>query len=175
MTQHLYQTAIKYAGKLHANQLVPGTIANYLLHLSNVAMEVMIAYQHQPDFDLDLAVQVAILHDSIEDTKATAEDIRERFGAEVTDSVLALTKDESIPEKPARMADSLRRILLTHREASIVKLADRITNLQPAPAHWDIAKRKAYLEEAKFIQQELAGTHKYLERRVADQISKYQV
>lgn len=175
MTQTLYQTALKYAGELHATQLVPGTSANYLLHLSNVAMEVMLAYHHQRDFDLDLAVQVAILHDSIEDTEATEADIRERFGEQVVECVLALTKDDSISEKSARMADSLRRIKATHREAGIVKLADRITNLQPAPPHWNMSKRKAYLEEARFIQQELAGKHHYLEARLADQISGYEL
>lgn len=175
MTQTLYQTALKYAGVLHAAQLVPGTSANYLLHLSNVAMEVMMAYQHQPDFDLDLAIQVAILHDSIEDTEATAEDIRLQFGDQVAECVLALTKDDSIAEKSTSMADSLRRILATHREAAIVKLADRITNLQPAPAHWPKEKRIYYREQAKFILRELAGKHEYLEKRLAQQIEGYAV
>lgn len=175
MTQQLYQTALKYAGELHAAQLVPGTSANYLLHLSNVAMEVMMAYQYQPDFDLNLAMQVAILHDSIEDTEATEADIRNRFGDQIAECVLALTKDESIPEKTGRMADSLRRILLTHREASIVKLADRITNLQPAPAHWPTEKRTYYREQAQVIARELAGKHEYLEKRLAEQIEGYSV
>lgn len=175
MTQTLYQAALKFAGELHATQLVPGTSANYLLHLSNVAMEVMVAYQHQSDFDLDLAIQVAILHDSIEDTEATEADIRTRFGDQVAKCVMALTKDDSIPDKSARMAASLRRILATHREAAIVKLADRITNLQPAPAHWPTEKRTYYQEQAQFILSELAGKHSYLETRLAQQIQAYSV
>lgn len=173
MTQTLYQTALKYAGELHATQLVPGTSANYLLHLSNVAMEVMLAYHHQPDFDLDLAVQVAILHDSIEDTEATKADIRERFGDQVVECVLALTKDDSIPDKGKKMADSLLRIRESHREAAIVKLADRITNLQPAPSHWTGKKRRVYRDEAKDILGKLAGAHSYLETRLARQIEQY--
>lgn len=175
MTQPLYQSAIKYAGELHANQLVPGSSANYLLHLSNVTMEVMLAYQHQPDFDLDLAIQVAILHDSIEDTEATEEDIRERFGDQVGDCVVALTKDDAIPDKLEKMADSLRRIQGSHREAAIVKLADRITNLQPAPSHWTVEKRRVYRDEANLIAQELVGSHAYLETRLTGQIEAYSV
>jgi (p)ppGpp synthase/HD superfamily hydrolase len=73
--QELYQQAMKFAGEMHHDQKVPGTNANYLLHISNVVMEVIMAYVHEPNFDLELAIQVAILHDSVEDTNATAEEI----------------------------------------------------------------------------------------------------
>ena len=52
ITQDIYQKAIKYAGKAHKNQLVPGTESNYLLHLSNVAMEVLFAYMDNQNFDI---------------------------------------------------------------------------------------------------------------------------
>jgi len=68
MTQELYQKAIRFAGAKHAKQQVPGTKTNYLAHVSNVAMEVMLAHAQQPDFDLDFAVQLALLHDTLEDT-----------------------------------------------------------------------------------------------------------
>ena len=48
--QELYQKAMKFAGEMHHEQKVPGTNANYLLHISNVAMEVLMAYAHKPDF-----------------------------------------------------------------------------------------------------------------------------
>ena len=50
MTQEIYQEAIKFAGEKHKNQQVPGTEANYLLHISNVAMEIFTAYIIQGDF-----------------------------------------------------------------------------------------------------------------------------
>ena len=40
MIQSIYQKAMKFAGEKHASQKVPGSNANYLLHLSNVAMEI---------------------------------------------------------------------------------------------------------------------------------------
>ena len=173
MTQTLYQTAMKFAGERHANQQVPGTTANYLLHLSNVAMEVLIAYQHQPDFDLDLAVQLAILHDVVEDTDTTVEEVRELFGEAVATGVAALSKDSSLPDKASMMADSLRRINQTSREAGIVKLADRITNLQPPPAHWSNEKCQAYLDQARIIARELQSKHGYLEQRLAEKMEGY--
>ena len=76
MTQDLYQTAIKFAGEKHKHQTVPGTESNYLQHISNVAMEILMAYAHAKDFDVDFAVQTAILHDTIEDTNATYEELK---------------------------------------------------------------------------------------------------
>ncbi len=43
MIQDIYQKTMKYTGELYKDQEVPGTEANYLLHLSNVAVEVIIA------------------------------------------------------------------------------------------------------------------------------------
>ncbi|RLD74461.1 MAG: bifunctional (p)ppGpp synthetase/guanosine-3',5'-bis(diphosphate) 3'-pyrophosphohydrolase, partial [Bacteroidetes bacterium] len=78
-TQDIYQKAIKFAGEAHKNQLVPGTESNYLLHLSNVAMEVLFAYMQNQDFELDFAIQLALLHDSIEDTEVTYNDLAINF------------------------------------------------------------------------------------------------
>ncbi|MEZ4979940.1 MAG: hypothetical protein R2772_11695 [Chitinophagales bacterium] len=55
MTQGVYQKALRFAGEKHRNQKVPGTQANYLLHISNVAMEILLAYQNGDKFDLDFA------------------------------------------------------------------------------------------------------------------------
>lgn len=61
--------------------------------------------------------------------------------------VLALTKDKPL-SKSEKMADSFRRIKEHGKSVAAVKLADRITNLQPPPTHWDTEKKMAYLAEA---------------------------
>ena len=47
--QDYYQKAINFAGKHHADQIIPGSNTSYMVHLSNVAMEVLLANQHGPD------------------------------------------------------------------------------------------------------------------------------
>jgi guanosine-3',5'-bis(diphosphate) 3'-pyrophosphohydrolase len=173
MTQSLYQSAIRFAGEKHQHQTVPGTPANYLLHLSNVAMEILVAYAHTPDFDVDFAVQTALLHDTIEDTDTTWEEVKKHFGARVADAVLALTKDDRIPEKADQMMDSLRRINQLEKEVGMVKLADRITNLQPPPAHWDTTKIAAYADEATVIAAHLSDKNAYLLDRLYSKIKDY--
>lgn len=173
MLQDKIQRAIRFAGEHHASQKVPGTNANYLLHISNVLMEVLVAYQQQPDFDVELAAQIAVLHDVIEDTNVTAVELRSIFGDEVTKGVLALTKNETLPTKAERMKDSLDRINQQVVEVGIVKLADRITNLQRPPVTWNHEKKANYLFEANQIADAMKGKHAYLENRIGKKIGEY--
>jgi len=173
MTQEIYQKAIKFAGEKHKNQKVPGTNSNYLLHLSNVAMEILIAGQHTSNFDTNFAVQVALLHDVIEDTDTTIEELQSLFGKAITEAVLALTKNIDLT-KEQKMQDSLNRIKKLQPEVWAVKLADRITNLQQPPSHWDAKKKQKYLKQAKLILKELKNGNEYLEKRLEAKILEYE-
>lgn len=173
MTQELYQKAMRFAGEKHANQLVPGSKANYLLHISTVCMEVILAHKHEDDFDLNLAMQAAILHDTIEDTDTSYEEVEENFGSDVAQAVSALSKDKQLPTKREQMEDSLDRILALSKEVGIVKMADRISNLQGPPYHWGNEKATAYREEAKLIHQKLGQNHAYLRNRLWEKIEAY--
>lgn len=174
MIQDIYQKAIKFAGKKHYDQKVTGMKANYLLHISNVAMEVLSAYCESGNFDLNYAIQLALLHDTIEDTDTTFDEIKEEFGEKVAVGVKALTKDSRILNKKARMRDSLNRINDLSDEVGLVKLADRITNLQAPPDSWDSQKIKYYLEEAKIISKILQNKNDYLNKRLEMKILAYQ-
>ncbi|AXT61161.1 bifunctional (p)ppGpp synthetase/guanosine-3',5'-bis(diphosphate) 3'-pyrophosphohydrolase [Aquimarina sp. AD10] len=173
MTQELYQKAIKFAGEKHSEQKVPGTNANYLVHISNVTMEVLLAYNFDNSFDLNFAIQTAILHDTIEDTDTNYEEIKSTFDESIAKAVLALTKNEKIHSKKERMIDSLARINKLQKEVGIVKIADRITNLQSPPGHWSKDKVVKYYEEAKLISFELKNKNKYLNKRLETKIKEY--
>ncbi|MBS9461318.1 bifunctional (p)ppGpp synthetase/guanosine-3',5'-bis(diphosphate) 3'-pyrophosphohydrolase [Flagellimonas sp. 389] len=174
MTQELYQKAIKFAGEKHSNQKVPGTNSNYVLHISNVAMEVLMAHHFDNNFDVDFAVQVALLHDTIEDTDTDFEEIKSVFGEAIANAVQALTKDESLPSKQERMTDSLSRINKLQKEVGLVKLADRITNLQTPPDYWSKEKIMKYCEEAKLISNALNNKNAYLNERLDLKIADYE-
>ena len=132
----LHQTTIKFATIKHVaiNQKVPVTELPYVVHLSNVAMEVLMANANTEDFNVALAIQAALLHDTIEDTDTTFSEVEENFGTAVANAVLALTKNESLP-KEEQMMDNLKRIKKLPYEVWAVKMADRITNLQKPPSH----------------------------------------
>jgi guanosine-3',5'-bis(diphosphate) 3'-pyrophosphohydrolase len=171
-TQEAYIKAFRFSAKAHSGQIVPGTGFPYLAHLSMVAMEVMAALAVERGLDGDLAVQCALLHDVIEDTQTSFGEVEQEFGSRVAQGVLALSKNESL-EKPVQLSDSLNRIALQAREVWIVKLADRITNLQPPPSHWTKEKIAIYRQEAIEILERLGGASGLLADRLMRKIRDY--
>mgnify|MGYP001185009316 CR=1 FL=1 len=172
--QTVYQKAIKFASLKHQekNQKVLGTNLPYVVHLSNVAMEILIAAQNTNKFNLLFAAQVALLHDTIEDTDTNYEELKKEFGKDVANAVLALSKDKNL-SKEEKLLDSINRIKKQPKEVWAVKLADRITNLQPAPKEWTLEKRKQYVKDAEYILEELGAGNDYLATRLAAKISEY--
>jgi guanosine-3',5'-bis(diphosphate) 3'-pyrophosphohydrolase len=172
--QTLYQDAIKFAASRHSeiDQKVPGTNLPYIVHLCNVAMEIMITANFSKDFNLGLAIQVALLHDTVEDTKTTKDELLIIFGNSVAEGVLALTKDENLP-KDAQMLDCLSKIKKQNKEIWAVKLADRITNLQPPPSDWSDQKKLKYQDESRVILDELKYGNEYLAKRLLMKIEEY--
>jgi (p)ppGpp synthase/HD superfamily hydrolase len=139
--QEKYQKAIAFAGYAHRNQLVPGKEYNYVVHISNVVAEIARLMTVEKIDDEDLAIQCALLHNVIEDMDTKIEDTRNKFGENILNGILALTKNEKI-DKEDRMKDSLKRIKEQGKEIACVKMADRITNLQRPPECWNKEKNK---------------------------------
>lgn len=167
----LVQRALRVAAQAHQTQQFSGTDLPYLLHVTQVAAEVM-AVAGEPATDCTLAVLCALLHDTLEDTALTEAELEAEFGPAVLAGVRALTKDETLP-KAERMADSLRRILEQPPQVAWVKLADRITNLQTPPGHWSPEKVNAYRAEAREILAALGGAHAGLAARLAAKLAAY--
>jgi len=156
--QDAFLAAWRFAAEAHRGQTVPGTDLPYLVHVGAVAMEVLAAHAQEPVPDPALALQCALLHDTVEDCGVALVELERRFGAAVAGGVAALSKRKDLP-KPEAMADSLARIARQPREIWAVKLADRITNLQPPPGRWTTQKRVAYREEARVILAALGPAH----------------
>ena len=72
-----------------------------------------------------------------------------------------------------QMVDSLERIKKQPREIWMVKMADRITNLQPPPKLWKSEKISRYREEALQIHQSLKSGSDYLASRLQEKIKRY--
>jgi (p)ppGpp synthase/HD superfamily hydrolase len=171
--------AWRFAADAHQGQLVPGSQLPYVVHVGAVAMEVGNAIARRAQLGdavthPDLAIQCALLHDVVEDTKVTLEQLAARFGPDVAAGVSALTKDPSVGDKPARMRDSLARIREQPAEIWMVKLGDRITNLQPPPGHWKPAKIRRYHAEAKDIHAQLGEACSVLGTRLRAKIDDYE-
>jgi (p)ppGpp synthase/HD superfamily hydrolase len=172
--QDLFIKAWNFACEAHQGQLVPGTDLAYVNHVGLVAMETMAAITHgEAVHSPDLLVLCALLHDTIEDTSVTHDDLNREFGKDVADGVLALSKNKQLLTKDEQMQDSLNRIKQQPHEIWMVKLADRITNLQPPPAYWNDEKIRNYRKEAMLIRDELGTASEYLAMRLTTKIGRY--
>lgn len=172
-SQDKYLKALNFAANAHGEQKTPHGLP-YLTHLVAVAMEVLHACQESQieDKKADIAISIALLHDTMEDTDVTYDDLYSTFGPEVAEGVDALTKDKSLPKKE-QMADSINKILTQSYEIQMVKLADRITNMQKPPKTWDGQKIFNYHKEAKFIHSCLKNCNLFLSKRLEEKINNY--
>ncbi|WP_157015150.1 RelA/SpoT family protein [Mesorhizobium xinjiangense] len=114
------------------------------------------------DMHLDEAtIAVALLHDTIEDTSATRQEIDELFGPDIGKLVEGLTKLKKLDlvSKKAEQAENLRKLLLAISEdvrVLLVKLADRLHNMRTLH-HVPEQKRLRIAEETMDIYAPLAG------------------
>jgi guanosine-3',5'-bis(diphosphate) 3'-pyrophosphohydrolase len=172
--QQTWKRALAIAARAHGNQKTPHGYP-YVLHLTSVAMEVMAAIvpDGMGEDEANLALQCALLHDVLEDTPWSTADLkREGLAEPVIAGVRALTKDSALP-KSEQMADSLRRLCEQPAAVQRVKLADRITNLDPPPGHWTAEKIRAYADEAALILQTLQSASPSLARRLEARLADY--
>lgn len=171
--QDTIQQAWNFASQVHVKQKLPGSEVSYLNHLGNVAMEAMAAIAHSDIDKPELLLLCAILHDTIEDTDTDYQKIHDLFGESVAKGVQALSKDDTLSSKEEKMQDSLARIKKEPREVWMVKLCDRITNLQKPPHYWTKEKIEKYRIEARLILTELGAANEYLATRLQEKINSY--
>ena len=109
----------------------------------------------------DATIATALLHDTIEDTEVTREEIDKQFGPEIGALVEGLTKIKKLDlvTKQAEQAENFRKLLLaisSDIRVLLVKLADRLHNMRTLE-HMQPAKRRRISEETLEIYAPLAG------------------
>ena len=97
--------------------------------------------------DIEL-LQAGMLHDTVEDTETSPEEIETRFGYAVRSLVMEVTDDKSL-EKQERKRIQIQKAPRLSPRAKIIKLADKIANLTDMiaspPAHWPLERRQQYV------------------------------
>ena len=109
----------------------------------------------------------ALLHDTIEDTQTTAEELTKAFGKNVTSIVLEVTDNKALP-KAERKLQQIAHAPHSSHEAKLVKLADKICNLRDIlaspPSGWDVKRKQAYFEWAAAVVAGIRGSNSKLEK-----------
>jgi (p)ppGpp synthase/HD superfamily hydrolase len=154
--------AIRFAAEKHRDQRRKGEEASpYINHPIAVAE---ILTQHGVQDTVTLLA--AILHDTIEDTEATPEELEERFGSDVRRVVEEVTDDKSAARE-ARKEQQVERAHRLSPRAKLVKIADKLANVRDVvdapPAGWPVERRVAYLEWTRAVVEGCRGTNTSLE------------
>lgn len=109
----------------------------------------------------------AVLHDTIEDTQTTEEELRKEFGDKITSIVLEVTDDKSLP-KDVRKQNQIDHAPQASIEAKMVKLADKICNVRDIisspPVDWPLERKQAYFKWSADVVAGIRGTNIKLER-----------
>ncbi len=109
----------------------------------------------------------AVLHDTVEDTETSAQELAKVFGQEVANIVMEVTDDKKVPKAERKRLQVEHAERLTRR-AKLVKLADEICNLRDVahnpPNTWPLESRRDYFDWAKAVVDGLRGVHPELER-----------
>lgn len=108
----------------------------------------------------------AILHDTVEDTATTHEEIEEHFGPAIRKIVEEVSDDKTLP-KHVRKQLQIEHALTCSHKAKLVKLADKLYNLRDLqksiPQYWSRDRVDQYFVWAKKVVDNLRGTNKKLE------------
>jgi guanosine-3',5'-bis(diphosphate) 3'-pyrophosphohydrolase len=123
----------------------------------NHPIEVAAILANDGDVTDPVTLVAAVLHDTLEDTKTTPEELANAFSPTIRDLVQELTDDKRLP-KPERKAWQVAGAPHLSARAQLIRIADKIANVRDVthhpPAHWDLARRQAYLD---WTEQVVAG------------------
>jgi guanosine-3',5'-bis(diphosphate) 3'-pyrophosphohydrolase len=155
--------ALEFSARKHKNQRRKDVEASpYINHPISLA-NILCNEAHVTDVNV---ICGALLHDTIEDTETEPEELQDEFGVEIKDIVMDVTDDTSLHRHERKQAQ-IDHAPHISREAKLVKLADKISNLRDVssnpPPSWSLDRRQEYFEWAKKVIDQLRGTDAQLE------------
>ena len=158
-----FAKAVAFAAEKHRNQrrkdAESSPYINHPIALANVL-------SNEGGVDDVTVLCAAVLHDTIEDTETTADELRTLFGSKVASVVMEVSDDKSL-EKSLRKQRQIEHAPHISTEAKLVKLADKISNLRDIlaspPADWSAERKQDYFDWAAKVVGGLRGVHAGLE------------
>jgi len=166
MTQldpNLLMKALSFAARKHRTQLRKGAESTpYINHPIAVA-DLIVRTGKILDGD---TVAAALLHDTVEDTETTFEELEAEFGPVIAELVKEVTDNKKLPKEERKRLQEEHAPALSPR-ARVVKIADKTSNLrdviQDPPAGWKLERKQEYFDWAKRVVDHIRGTNAELE------------
>ncbi|MES9852449.1 MAG: HD domain-containing protein [Candidatus Thiodiazotropha sp. L084R] len=159
----LITRALLFAARKHRDQRRKDVQSTPYVNHPIMLMDILVNEAGVYDAETLIA---ALLHDTIEDTETTVEEIESEFGLVIAGLVMEVTDDNTLT-KLERKAMQIDHAPELSSKAKLVKLADKIANLrdvqQSPPIGWDLSRKQSYFDWAKDVIDGLRGAHQQLE------------
>jgi len=162
--------AMEFAAEKHKFQRRRGfdklPYVNHLIKVANILLEC-----GEQDLDLLLA---ALLHDTMEDTDATQQEVSSRFGKDVLSLVLELTDDMDLPYNERKQIQVDKASHLSE-QAKILKIADKLCNIRDImlyPLDWSEQEKLEYIKWSEVVVDQVRGANKKLETLFDQEVKK---
>jgi guanosine-3',5'-bis(diphosphate) 3'-pyrophosphohydrolase len=160
----LFTDAILFAARAHNGQVRKDGTTPYINH----PLEVMHMLVHTAKVADSEILMAAVLHDVVEDTEVTSDEIADRFGLRISKLVLELTDDKHL-DKEERKRQQLITADLISPSARLIRISDKICNvydiLYAPPGNWPVSRRIDYLNWAEAVIDKIRGTNEAMENR----------
>jgi guanosine-3',5'-bis(diphosphate) 3'-pyrophosphohydrolase len=149
--------ALAFAAHKHRDQRRKDADASPYINHPIALADALVNEGGVTDFEVLCA---ALLHDTVEDTDTTHEELVDAFGSRIACIVAEVTDDKHLPKAERKRLQIEHAPKISH-EAKLVKLADKLVNLRDVaerpPAKWDLARRREYFDWAKQVIDGLRG------------------
>ena len=159
----LFLKALVFAAEKHKNQRRKDADASPYINHPIALANILVNEGSITDINVLCG---AILHDTIEDTETTKEELIQQFGGKITSIVLDVTDDKTLT-KAERKLRQIEHASYASNEAKLVKLADKISNLRDIlsspPKDWTDDRKKEYFDWAGKVVDQIRGTNSKLE------------
>ena len=172
MSNQLILKAAHFAAKKHRDQRRKDEDASpYINHPISVA-KIISEIGNVEDSEV---LAAAFLHDTLEDTETTAEELIDNFGQRVCSLVQEVTDDKTLPrlQRKQRQIDHANEI---SEGAVLIKLGDKISNVTDIanipPTNWDRNRRLEYFDWAEKVIDKCPKVNEKLENYFKDSIQK---
>ena len=163
--RNVIQEAKDFATKAHEGQFLKNASAHsFITHPERVVRLVTDAGGTSEE------IAAAWLHDVVEDTKVTIEEIKKLFGREIAELVDGLTDPDHFSEHPHRIRKAWQAERVGDKGLGVkkVKLADQTVNTEmmgfDPPVGWDPLQRLEYVEGARLISLKCKGISSALDK-----------
>jgi len=165
--------ALTFAANKHRNQRRKNVDASPYINHPISLVNILCNEVHLTDINL---ICSALLHDTVEDTETTVDELEIEFGPVISSIVMEVTDDKTIIAKQERKQLQIEHASHISDHAKLLKLADKISNLRDLtidpPVTWGLQRQRDYFDWAKQVIDQLRGTHSELEELFDDAYSE---